>query len=398
MQTLGRPKEHHGNNCSDLSFKRLFSHVAAHQEDTKKWEDLLRPAQLNCGCDERAKEELVWGVDLEEIPAQRQFPMEPIALFVDGTKVTTESGALIRYAAHRKEAREVFHDQNILTPEAFDEVAWPEVSRTLHDVPKMFPIFACKQVFSVSATFHFLNKRDESVSPMCPLCGVCGETAGQILTCGEEGRVEALTKLSDRMMAWLLESGIDRDLIVFLIIKFIREMGRSSMEDICLAHSLPTEYLKFARSQDLIGWRRFLEGMISKRISNLLVRRGGNKEGIDHHKWLQQCITHLLEITHGLWIYRNIAVHDKLSGFYSTQGRERLQRELELQMERGGEDLCEEDKWLLEVNLSDLNKSSGKREAYWLMAMDLARAKFQARRRMEASTLPRGVQHEEELG
>ena len=381
-------------NCAELSFKRLFSHVAAHQEDTKKWEDLLRPAQLNCGCDERAKEEL-WGVDLDEIPAQRQFPLEPIALFVDGTKVTTESGATIRYAAHKKEAREVFHNQNILTPEAFDEVAWPEVFRTLHDVPKMFQIFACKQVFSVSATFHYLHKRDESISPMCPSCGVCRETAGHILTCGEEGRVEALTKLSDRFMAWLIETGIERDL-VFLIIKYIREMGRSSMEDICQAHNLPPEYLEFARSQDLIGWRRFLEGMISKRISTLLTRRGENEEGIVQHKWLQQCITHLLEITHGIWIYRNVVVHDELSGFYAIQGRERLQRELEMQLEQGGEDLCEEDKWLLEVNLSDLNESSGTREAYWLMAMELARAKFHARRRTEVSTLPRGVPCEEE--
>jgi hypothetical protein len=128
-------------NCSDLSFKRLFSHVAAHQEDRKKWEDLERPAQLNCGCDERAKEE-IWAVDPAETPPQRQFPLEPLALFVDGTKVTTESGSSIRFAAHKKEAQQVFHSQKILTAEAFEEVAWPDVFHTLHDVPKMFQIFA----------------------------------------------------------------------------------------------------------------------------------------------------------------------------------------------------------------------------------------------------------------
>ena len=263
-------------NCSDLSFKRLFSHVAAHQEDTKKWEELQRPAQLNCGCDERAKEEL-WTVDPEDIPAQRQFPLEPMALFVNGAKATTESGTTIRNAAHKKEAREVFHNQNILTYEA----AWLEVFKTLHEVPKMFQIFACKQVFGVSATFRYLNKRDESVSPMCPSCGVCRETAGHILSCGEEGRVEALSKLSDRLLEWMIETGVDRDL-VFLIVKFIREKGRMSMEEICQGHDLPPSYLEFTRSQDSIGWRRLLEGMISKHIKGLLVRRGEMRKVLTH--------------------------------------------------------------------------------------------------------------------
>ncbi len=34
-------------NCSGLSFKRIFSHVKAHQDDNKKYSDLSRDAQLN---------------------------------------------------------------------------------------------------------------------------------------------------------------------------------------------------------------------------------------------------------------------------------------------------------------------------------------------------------------
>ena len=30
-------------------------------------------------------------------------------------------------------------------------------------------------------------------------------------------------------------------------------------------------------------------------------------------------ITQLLEITHRMWIYRNVMVHDKLNGFYATE-------------------------------------------------------------------------------
>ena len=48
------------------------------------------------------------------------------------------------------------------------------------------------------------------------------------------------------------------------------------------------------------------------------------------------------------------------------------------------------------MNLSNLNESSGTREAYWLMAVELAREKFQARLRTEVSRLPRGDSYVEE--
>ena len=43
-------------------------------------------------------------------------------------------------------------------------------------------------------------------------------------------------------------------------------------------------------------------------------------------------------------------------------------------MERGGDGLLEEDQWMLEVNLGDLEKTSGEREEYWLLAIKAARA------------------------
>ena len=366
-------------NCSDLTFQRLFSHVKAHQEDTMEWDQLERESQLNCGCDFAAKDDLT-STDPDDIPAQRQFPLEPVALFIDGHKVTTESGPVIRYAAQLQEARAVFHERKVLLGDAFDEVAWKDVHRTLHSVPKMFQIFACKQVFDISATFRNLKKRRERDCDLCPSCGVTIERCSHILLCPEAGRVEALVKLSDRLIEHLVEAGTERDL-VFLIAKYIRERGATSMEDICIDRNLPVEYLPFARSQDKIGWRRFLEGMVSKQLPGLVKDRDAEGEITDVKKWMSLLITQLLEITHGMWIYRNVMVHDELNGFYATEGRERLQAAIEEQMAHGTDDLCEEDKWLLEVNLRDLNEVSGDKEAYWLLAVDMARKRFQIRQR-----------------
>jgi hypothetical protein len=146
------------------------------------------------------------------------------------------------------------------------------VHSALHHVPKMFQIFACKQIFDISANFHFYNKRDKSISPMCPSCTIARKTAGHILRCGEEGRVNALHKFSENIMLWMVTVGTDRDLI-FLIGKFIQGRGHQSMEDICIEHELPSIFLPFARSQDIIGWRRFVEGMVSREL-NLRASRG----------------------------------------------------------------------------------------------------------------------------
>jgi hypothetical protein len=237
----------------------------------------------------------------------------------------------------------------------------------------MFQIFVCKQVFDISATFHFYNKRDESICPMCPSCTIARETAGHILRCSEEGRVMALHKFSSHAMQWMSSIGTNRDLI-FLIGKYIIGRGQQTMEGICEEFNIPLSFRPFAMSQDQIGWRRFLEGMVSKELV-LLAERGEILEDCRLHLgvWMREMITRLLELTHSMWIYRNLEVHDSTAGIHAIRRKEALQMEIERQIALGGEGLEEGDKWMLEVNFSDLEDSGGDREAYWLMAIEAAR-------------------------
>ncbi len=62
--------------------------------------------------------------------------------------------------------------------------------------------------------------------------------------------------------------------------------------------------------------------------------------------------------------------------------REQLLREIEKQIELGGEGLAEEDQWMLEleVNLGDLDDgATGDYTAYWLLAITTAREFFRLR-------------------
>jgi len=129
------------------------------------------------------------------------------------------------------------------------------------------------------------------------------------------------------------------------------------MEEICSGKD--DKYYHFAVSQDKIGWRRFMEGMISKECTELQLqwmRYCGSKKLITY--WATGLVTRLLEVTHG----QSFALR-----------KEEIQMEIEMQQELGEEGLLEEDKYLLEVNLEDLETTNGERQEYWLLAIRAAR-------------------------
>jgi len=89
--------------------------------------------------------------------------------------------------------------------------------------------------------------------------------------------------------------------------------------------------------------------------------------------WLLGFIVKLLEATHGQWIYRNLTIHDQISGLETTKSDEQLQSEIDQQMDLGCNGLDDCDKWMLEVNLKDLENTSGACERYWLIAIKAAK-------------------------
>ena len=131
------------------------------------------------------------------------------------------------------------------------------------------------------------------------------------------------------------------------------------MEDACV--NLPPHFARLARSHDSIGYRIMLEDMVSKEFY-LLQQDYQLTEGaeISMKHWISELIVKLLEITHGQWIYRNLVVYDNITGLLHTHRMDELQIEIEKQQEIGAEGLLKEDPFLAEVNLEDLETSSGK--------------------------------------
>jgi hypothetical protein len=360
-------------HCKNFSFGCSYLHVKAHQDDRQSYYALTRPAQLNCQVDFYAKS-VIWGLEGSQPPPQDMLPLEALGVFAGKTKITSGRGDVLRYWAHRTVAKRVFTKCKILMPDEFDEVAWRAVHSALWEVPRMFQIWATKQVMEIAGTNEMQSKYKEGHDKMCPSCSCRIETCGHVLFCQEEGRVDVLEKSIDLLDDWLIDQNTNEPLR-FCIIDYARGRGGLSMREVVACVGKATEFRRMAASQDKIGWRRFMEGMISKEILNLHYSTTCDSEEDmpTPSAWAKGLVIKLLEATHGQWLYRNVHVHDCVSGSLATARKEELQRAIEDELELGGEGLAEEDLYLLEINLDDLETTSGELQAYWLLSIRAAR-------------------------
>ena len=106
-------------HCSSLSFKRMFSHVSAHQDDHTKWENLSRAERLNCAADFGVKRVLL-NLDANDLPWQQRFPLETICAWTGREKMTSDTMHHIQFHAHLQLARKEFYEAKVLTTVQFD--------------------------------------------------------------------------------------------------------------------------------------------------------------------------------------------------------------------------------------------------------------------------------------
>ena len=187
-------------------------------------------------------------------------------------------------------------DMKIVSFTQFNEIAWTHVASALESVPRMFQIWACKQVLGIANTNSTVHKWDKNTDPLCPSCRQVRETTEHILLCNEAGRVDTFLKTTDLLDTWLRKMDTEPRLRAY-IVQFCRGRGYRRMRQICADDP---RYHRMARSQDEIGWRRFMEGMVSARIIDIqreyLALRCASWK-LD--KWATGLVVRLLEVTHG---------------------------------------------------------------------------------------------------
>ena len=118
--------------------------------------------------------------------------MEPVTVWIGEDKLSSDAADSLRFWVHKQLAEKMFYHLNILSPQQFQEVAWKQVHDALCEAPRMFQVFACKQVTDIAGVNVNLARYMSHQDTVCPSCGQEVETCHHIPHCKEEGRVAAL--------------------------------------------------------------------------------------------------------------------------------------------------------------------------------------------------------------
>ena len=103
--------------------------------------------------------------------------------------------------------------------------------------------------------------------------------------------------------------------------------------------------------------------------------------------WQTAFITHLLQLTHGQWLYRNVSKHHQQYGQLKEVERASLLQEIAKYMHTPPAEIPEESRFPLEVDFTQLRSGRTNDQSYWVNAV---KAAVVARRR-SASLLGDGT-------
>ena len=123
----------------------------------------------------------------------------------------------------------------------------------------------------------------EDRSPVCPSCLECKEMCKHIAHCPETGRAAAFVQSTQEAERWMAAHHTHPNLLLRLI-QYLRGRGTITCLE-CLDNLNPPHIFQdYAASQDVIGWDRFVTGMVSNK---LLPIQSAVHTVADHHPALR---------------------------------------------------------------------------------------------------------------
>ncbi len=144
--------------------------------------------------------------------------------------------------------------------------------------------------------------------------------------------------------------------------------------NLAMLHPMPKTLQEAAKSQDLIGWDKFLHGKVSIKIRKIqeahCIIAGTRINGPD---WMAQFVCQLVGISHAQWLYRNFTLHHYAKGYIRLQTEQDIRKEVDLLMDTRPSDLPTKCHYLLELPQIPSTTSSAIHDVYWVLALKTAK-------------------------
>ena len=375
--------------------------------------------QLNAKCDNLAKAAIDRTIRTGVRQGQKYLlPSVSAALFVNGVKLTSSIENTVRFGLGKEEAnRFLVHEPKAKwTQEQFDQVDWERLHNCLDPKPDTYKMWLSKQHTNFCASrvqvarYAGEQVEDEEGNPLptttdtsYPNCGARNERAAHLCVCPDEDRTRLFQEEVGKLEEWMHQRDNTDEELAYWIPKYLLLRGSRKFAEL---GAMSPGMREIAISQDLIGWRNFTEG----RISRLIYRRQhfhlatSTTSYLNGEDWVKQFISKLLRITHSQWIYRNLSLHDQVKGHLRLKQRINVLEQIETLVDLDPREIPEDSRFLLEFDHDRLCKSDLETQLYWVRAVKAARragrrkASYTRRVRQAKAAATRRLSNRQRLG
>ena len=152
---------------------------------------------------------------------------------------------------------------------------------------------------------------------MCPNCSQGPERSSHLNRCPSHGRTMLFKESVEKLGQWIRQNDRTDPEVAYWIEKYLLFQGTRSFTALVAEDGFASIDIRVAAiGQDLIGWTEFLHGKVSVEIAAIqnLHCMSSPSCRITGADWIKTFISHLLQISHSQWIFRNYTLHDKQQG------------------------------------------------------------------------------------
>ena len=293
---------------NSIPISLVFVHVRGHQDDNKLYDELTLIEKLNVIMDRLAKDMLSEVIE-NEVTIYEQHKFSPLLPIVNNIPIHQDvfKSLYEAVADNRVHKRWIKHER---FPQCkLQNINWTEQGKANKQLPRHKRHFISKWSSEWLATGARMVEWKLRYKDNCPYCGKPKEDTNHILHCAHDD----VSKLWEEKI-----SQLDKRL---LKIKTCYRLRRAIIQELrywrkCKSASNVVWYdddLKAAiMEQRKIGWRNFLEGLISNKITQYQQEYYEYKEDKRKgSKWTRSVIKEGWNILHSVWLKRNEKLHEK---------------------------------------------------------------------------------------
>jgi len=183
---------------------------------------------------------------------------------------------------------------------------------------------------------------------------------------------EGVAKLS----SWMRQNDRTDPELAYWIEKYLLFRGTRSFASLVTEGGFGSLDVRVAAvGQDMIGWTEFLHGKVSVEIAAIQKLHCMSSPAcrLTGNDWMKAFISHLLQMSHSQWIFRNYTLHDKQRGYLRLRLRSDTLREINELLETPPSEIHPQSQYLLELDHSSMYNARYEDQAYWVLALKAAR-------------------------